>query len=200
MPVKAKKIRQIKQPATEILQLFPLQGEWTEFEYFNLPDRNQLIELSEGRIIIQDMPTDEHQKAILRLSKAMDTFADENGLGEIRFSPLPIRLWQGKIREPDIVFMSNAHRDCINSKFWGVPDLAIEVLSQSTEQVDRVEKFAEYAKAGIVEYWIVDPMNLIIEVYLLEKGEYSLKEKKQSGEAANSVVLKGFEFPVDRLR
>jgi len=200
MSVGTKKIRQTKKPAIEILQLFPLQGEWTESDYFNLPDTNHLIELSGGRIIIKDMPTDEHQKAVLRLTRAIDTFIEEHQLGEMRFSPMPVRLWQNKIREPDIIFMSNAHRDRINSKAWGVPDLAVEVISPSNKNDDRIEKFAEYAKAGITEYWIVDPINLTIEIYLLKKDKYSLKEKKQSGEIVSSSVLNGFEFAVDWLK
>jgi Uma2 family endonuclease len=200
MAVGVKKIKQTKKPAIEILQLFPCQGEWTESYYFNLPETSRLVELSEGRIIIKDMPTYEHQKAVLRLSKAMDTFAEENGLGEVCFSPMPVQLWQNKIREPDIIFMSNAHKDRISSKAWGVPDLAVEVVSPSNEDDDRVEKFAEYAKAGINEYWIVDPVKLSIEIYLLEKGKYSLKEKKQSGEIVSSSVLNGFEFSVDNLK
>jgi Uma2 family endonuclease len=199
MSIKAKKINQTKQPAIEILQLFPLQGEWTESDYFNLPETNHLVELSEGRLIIKDMPTDEHQKAVLRLTIAINTYIEEHQLGEMRFSPMPVQLWEDKIREPDIIFMSNDHRDRISSKCWGVPDLAIEVVSPSNEDDDRIEKFAEYAKAGISEYWIVDPVNIIIEIYLLKKGKYSLKEKKQAGEGVSSSVLKGFEFAVDEL-
>jgi len=200
MSVGTKKIRQTKKPAIEILQLFPYQGEWTENDYFKLPDTNHLVELSEGRIIIKDMPTDEHQKAVMKLSYAIYTFVMEQEIGEVRFSPMPVRLWQNKIREPDIIFMSKEHIDRINSKAWGVPDLAVEVISPSNKNDDKVEKFTEYAKAGITEYWIVDPINLTIEVYLLEKGKYVLKEKKQAGESVSSTVLEGFEFAVDRLK
>jgi hypothetical protein len=41
---------------------------------------------------------------------------------------------------------------------------------------------------------------LIIEIYLLKKDKYSLKEKKQSGEIVSSSVLNGFEFAVDWLK
>ena len=69
-----KKMDQIKQPAVEILQLFPLQEEWKESDYFNLPETNYLAELSEGKLIIRDMPTDEHQKAVMILSYALYNF------------------------------------------------------------------------------------------------------------------------------
>ncbi|MDQ1329138.1 MAG: hypothetical protein QG641_2427, partial [Candidatus Poribacteria bacterium] len=41
----------------EILRLFPRQGEWTEADYFRLPESNRIIELSEGRLIISPSPT-----------------------------------------------------------------------------------------------------------------------------------------------
>ena len=121
-----------KQPTVEILELFPHQGEWTEADYFKLPDTNYYVELSEGRLLIPDMPTDSHQKAVGRLFRTMDTFVEEKGLGEVRIALLPVRLWQGKIREPDIVFMAAAHEDRISEDYWSVPDLVVEVISRST--------------------------------------------------------------------
>jgi Uma2 family endonuclease len=41
---------------------------------------------------------------------------------------LPVELWSGKIREPDLMFMSAAHASRIGV-YWGVPDLAVEILS-----------------------------------------------------------------------
>jgi len=48
--------------------------------------------------------------------------------------------------------MSIKHADSIGEDFWGVPDMAVEVLFKSTMQTDRREKFFEYARAGIAEY------------------------------------------------
>jgi Uma2 family endonuclease len=54
-----------------------------------------------------------------------------------------VRLWPGKIREPDLVFMSTGHLDRIG-KYWGVPDLAVEIISEGTEFQDREVKRNEY--------------------------------------------------------
>lgn len=53
--------------------------------------------------------------------------------------------------------------------------LAVEVVSPGNEQIERdyVEKVAEYADAGITEYWIVDPISKKITVLVLEQGSYS---------------------------
>jgi len=188
-----------KQPTVELLELFPFQGEWTEADYFKLPDTNHFVELSEGRLIIPDMPTDSHQKAVGRLFRAMDAFAEENALGEVRIAPLPIRLWQGKIREPDIIFMTSAHEDRITESYWGVPDLAVEVISKSTAQIDRSEKFIEYAQAGVMEYWLVDTAKQTIEVFTLEHGAYVLLGKWSISEIARSVLLSGFQVTVEQI-
>lgn len=117
----------------------------------------------------------------------------------MRIAPLPVRLWPGKIREPDIFFLSKEHIDRAGEKVYGVPDLAIEVLSAGTEQVDRGEKHLEYARAGVREYWILDPDGQNIEVYILRKNVYQLKGKFKSGEVAGSELLPGFEVNVSEV-
>lgn len=197
MPQKTEESNQRKTPTVEILELFPYQGEWSETDYFNLPDTNHFIELSEGRLVILDMPTYSHQKAVGRLFRAMAAFVEENNLGEICIAPLPVRLWQGKIREPDIIFMGKAHRDRISEDYWGVPDLAVEVISRSTAQTDRLDKFIEYAKGGVSEYWIVDTAKQSIEVFTLEQGTYVLFGKWNTDGNAHSRLLTGFEIEVE---
>jgi Uma2 family endonuclease len=183
----------------EVAWLFPLQGEWTEGDYFRLPDTNRFIELSEGRLVIPEMPTNSHQYTVGELFVEIRAFARNNSLGEARVAPLPVRLWQGKIREPDIVFMSAAHTDRIGEDFWGVPDMVVEVLSRSTMQVDREEKSLEYARAGVAEYWLVDPEEHVIEVYVLRQGAYKLLGKWGAGQIAHSEVLAGLEIAVETI-
>jgi len=65
---------------------------------------------------------------------------------------MPVRLRADKMRVPDVVFYRSEHVDRIHEQFADPPDLVVEVLSPSTRAVDEVEKLAEYAAAGIVEY------------------------------------------------
>lgn len=184
---------------TQIAQLWPLQGEWTEADYFALPDTNRFIELSEGELIMPPHPTETHQRVLGALCMAMRAFVREHDLGTIRFAPLPVRLWPGKIREPDILFVSHTHADRIGEQAYGPPDLVVEVLSFSTRQLDREEKFLEYACAGIDEYWLVDPEAQTIEVFVLEEGVYTLLGEFGPGEGACSQILAGFEVLVDEV-
>lgn len=188
-----------KDLAIEVADLYPAQGEWTEDDYFSLPDTNRYVELSEGRIIMPPYPTNRHQAAVMELAFRLRTFVLEKGLGIVRITPLPVRLWPGKIREPDIFFLSKEHSERAGEQVYGVPDLVIEVLSPGTEQVDRGEKFFEYAKAGVGEYWLVDAEKRRIEVYTLKRKVYELKERYSSGEKAYSQLLSGFEVEVDKI-
>lgn len=182
-----------------VAELYPSQGEWTETYYFALPDTNRYVELSEGRIIMPPHPTRSHQIALLELYVCLRTFVEENALGQVLVAPLPVRLWSGKIREPDIFFLSKEHSDRAGEQVYGVPDLVVEVLSSGTEQVDRGEKLFEYARAGVGEYWLVDPGKRRIEVYILKRGVYELEERYGSGEKACSHLLSGFEVEVDKI-
>ena len=181
----------------EILSLFPRQGKWTERDYFGLPETNRIVELSRGRLIITPAPTTEHQRISGNLYFLVRSYIQTKDLGEVRYSPLDVRLCPGTIRQPDIVFMSNEHKDRMTEKYWGVPDMVMEILSESTEKADRTDKFSEYEKAGISEYWIVNPSERVIEVYVLDLKAYRIMGKWGTGEVAHSKVLAGFQAAVD---
>lgn len=187
---------------TRIAHLFPRQGEWTEEDYFALPETNRIVELSDGRLVIPDLPTDSHQFAVGELFVAIRSFVRENKLGQVRVAPLRVRLGPGRIREPDVVFMRAAHVGRVGEDYWGMPDLVVEVISprtehsSGTEKTDRKDKFQEYAQAGVGEYWLVDLRRRTIEVFVLREGKYALLGKWGVGEVARSEILPGFAVPV----
>jgi Uma2 family endonuclease len=47
----------------------------------------------------------------------------------------------------------------------GAPDLVVEILSPATARKDMKEKFLRYERAGVKEYWIVDPSGKVVSVY-----------------------------------
>ena len=61
--------------------------------------------------------------------------------------------------------------DCSKIKFNGIhgaPDLVVEILSPSTAKNDKGHKKETYAKCGVLEYWIVNPVDKSVEIYLNE--------------------------------
>ncbi|MDQ1317155.1 MAG: hypothetical protein QG588_806 [Candidatus Poribacteria bacterium] len=194
-------IEEIKQEnlTIEISRLFPRQGEWTEADYFRLPESNKIIELSEGRLIISPSPTEQHQEIVGNIFFMLRNYLLNYNIGKILMAPMDTRLKKGIIRQPDIVFMSNEHLNRNTNKRWGIPDLAIEVTSPGTKKEDRKDKYTEYEKAGIKEYWIIDPDKQTVEVFTLENGAYKIFGKCGPGEIAKSKLLDGFEVSIDEI-
>jgi Uma2 family endonuclease len=182
-----------------VADLFPPQGQWSEVDYFALPDTNRLVELSEGRLIMPPHPTYAHQEALKRLFLRLNTLVEEKELGIVEVAPLPVRLWPGKVREPDIFFLAKEHADRVGEQYFGSPDLIIEVTSPGTRETDRGEKYFEYARAGVQEYWLVDPDKQTIEVYVLKKSVYEPLGRFGPGERVCSELLPGFEVEVDEV-
>ena len=175
-------------------------GSWTEAAYFALPDTNYIVELSEGCLLVHEMPGLEHQEIVKNLAFAMETIIRQWRVGRMFFAPMPIRLWEGKIREPDITFYAADHEDRYHVQYADPPDLAVEVLSPSTRRIDRHEKAAEYAEAGVTEYWIVDPEGRSIEV-LTGAGPEGYMSRRQfgPGDEVTSAVLPGLVVSVAEL-
>ncbi len=175
-------------------------GSWTEAAYFTLPDTNYIVELSEGRLLVHDMPGLVHQRIVSRLLISLGEWARTGGGGEVFSAPMPIRLWEGKIREPDITFYAAGSEDRYHVQYADPPDLAIEVLSPRTRRLDRVEKAAEYAAAGVTEYWIVDPVGRAIEVLTgARPAGYTSRRQFGPGDAVTSAVLPGLVVQVAAL-
>ena len=181
----------------ELASALVFDTHWTEEAYLVISELNRIVELSEGRLVIHEMLIPEHQRIVRNLSRLLKDWALEHAGGEVLFAPMPIRLWSGKFREPDVMFYLAEHLDRIGERYGEPPDLVIEVLSPTTAPTDREEKLAEYAQAGITEYWIVDPDERAVEVFVLQDSRYALHEWVRLGEAVRSVVLPDSEFAVE---
>ncbi len=99
--------------------------------------------------------------------------------------------------EPDIVFFGpeKAAKFLPETMRFPIPDLIVEVLSDSTQTRDRGVKFQDYEPHGVGEYWIVDPNSETVEQYLFDDGIFNLILKSNSGEICSRVVS-GFQIPI----
>ena len=144
----------IAEPTWAVAELFPTQGNWSEEEYLALPD-NRLMEFSNGFLELLPMPTTSHQVLVAYLYGLLFSFVSERDLGKVLFAPIRVRLWPGKFREPDLVFILKTHSRRIGEEFWDGADLAMEVLSSDPKdrRRDIVTKRREYARAYGRDYY-----------------------------------------------
>ncbi len=136
------------------------------------------------------------RKLVMKLS----TFIAEKELGEIYFAPLDVYLSETDTYQPDIIFISKERLSIIGEKMIeGPPDLVIEVLSPATAYYDlRIKKDA-YEKYGVKEYWIIDPLQKAIEVFVNREGGFEpLSAAKGDGEV-RSEILTGLRTGVNDI-
>jgi Uma2 family endonuclease len=186
----------VAEPVWEIAELFPEQGSWTEEQYMRLPG-NRLVEFSDGMVEILPMPSQRHQDIVGLLYTLLLSFVATRRLGKVLIAPFKIRLWPGKNREPDVMFMlaANSHRRF--EEYWQGADLVMEVVSPDDPDRDIVTKKEEYAKAGIPEYWLVNPMSQTITIFVLTQGSsYQEAGVYNKGDVAVSRLLEGFTVDV----
>jgi Uma2 family endonuclease len=181
----------------EIARLFPAQGDWSEEEYFAL-DSNRHVEYSDGFLEFLPMPTAFHQLILQFLFKRLNEFVEEDSLGTLFIAGYKIRLRARKYREPDILFIKAAHRAGIKTQYCEKVDLVIEVVSDKNRPHDIKTKRVEYAKAGIPEYWIIDPERQEITVLVLKSRQRAYTEFGvfRKGAKATSKLLPGFTVDV----
>jgi Uma2 family endonuclease len=185
------------EPAWEVALLFPAQGEWSEDEYLWLTDHTRrLVELTDGHIEVLPGPTDEHQCIVLFLYRALYAFLTALGSGVVLVAPLRLRLHTGRYREPDVLLLRSASDVRRSNRFWTGADLVLEVVSPDDPKRDLVRKRREYARAGIAEYWIVDPAAAHIIVLRLQGTTYVEHGVFPRDTPATSALLEGFTVDV----
>jgi Uma2 family endonuclease len=95
--------------------------------------------------------------------------------------------------------MSAAHASRIG-EYWGVPDLAVEIISPTSAFKDREIKRREYAKAGIAEYWIIDLAEKAVEILQeADSGDYRRSLQLANAEVLSSRLFEGFSLPLTEL-
>jgi Uma2 family endonuclease len=146
----------------------PAPRRWTYAEYARLPDDGKRYEVIAGELSVSPSPGPMHQKALMRLSTALDQFTQEHGLGEMYHGPINVLLSSTDYLVPDLVFVRAERTGIITRRgIEAAPDLVIEAISPSTAMRDRGPKRERYAHFGVPLYWVVDVELRHIEVYRL---------------------------------
>ena len=163
------------------------QKHYTYEDYFATPNgiRNELID---GEFYDMAPPTFNHQKLLIELSVKISNYIKEKG-GDCKVIPAPFGVQLNEeddtVVEPDISVICDSNK-ITNRGCIGAPDWIIEIVSPANPGHDYVRKLNLYAKSGVREYWVVDPISWIVTVYFPKDGvikplEYSFEDKIKVG-------------------
>ena len=180
-------------------QKVPLR--FTVDEYYKLIDLGMLHDYEKAEIIdgelIRKMPIgDRHATVVDRLAKILIKNVSDEILVRIQN---PVRLAEYHEPEPDFVLADLTKYD---GKRHPQPKetLAIIEVSDSTLKYDRETKRSLYAEAEIAEFWIVNLLKNIVEVYQKpSNGVYQFVKIYRQGEIVRSEIIPDLEIEVDKI-
>ncbi len=182
-----------------LCDVLPAQGAWSDDAYLWLTDHsNRLIEFTDGHVQELPMPTSTHQAVLAFLYDLFRAYLKPHG-GVVMFAALRMRIRAGKFREPDLLLLRDRTDRRYQDRYWLGADLVVEVVSPDNPGRDLVEKRADYAEAGIPEYWIADPRDETIRVLTLDGDAYVEHGAYGRGGTATSSLLADFAVEVSAV-
>ena len=153
-----------------------------------------------GEAVMMAQISEEHNEVGKFLITLLGHFNEVHDLGVIRYEPFQMKTGP-KLpgRSPDVLFVAkkNAHR--LKRLYVGGPaDLVIEIISIGSRSLDRGDKYDEYERGGVKEYWLIDPERKQAEFNGLGRdGIYHLLPVLDG--VFRSTVMKGLWLKVDWL-
>jgi Uma2 family endonuclease len=161
-------------------------------DWLAFPEDGRLYEIVDGELFVSPTPNIAHQRLSRDLAFALHEYLRGTGTGEVLNSPVGVKLGPTTVLEPDIVVVLRAHADRIGAQVIdGPPDLVVEILSPGTARRDLGVKRATYERAGVSEYWIVDPKRQAVEVLVLDRGTYASGGHFGRSDVSSSRLLPG---------
>jgi Uma2 family endonuclease len=149
-------------------------------------------EFLDGTLIVSPSPSFAHQAIVAHLVALLAAYLRRHAIGGVITSPSDVEVAPNTVAQPDLFVVPMAEWRRLVGRGGAAPAralwLAVEVLSPSSVRTDRLTKRRFYGRAGVPEYWVVDPESREIYRHVLVEGRYEVQ-----------VVAPGQECPVETL-
>ena len=181
----------------------PMRDVQPRFGYGDLvvmPDDGRRYEIHGGELVVVPSPRLGHQIAVARLVALLEDYRRRAG-GLVVAAPFDVVFDEYDVAQPDVVFFraERVHLLDPDAVAHVAPDIVVEVLSPSTAGADRGRKTRMFARYGVPEYWIVDPVGRQVEVHALEGLAYRQAQVATGGDIVRSVLFAYLTFEVAGL-
>lgn len=157
-------------------------------EWFELPAKPK-SEWVDGEVIVNPPASFAHQAASFRLTTALHQALPRL----VVVQDVGVKLPNNRVRVPDISVLDRAPDGFLVTES---PRLVVEILSPNTRSEDTVRKSAEYAAAGIGQYWLLDPEAYALDVYQNSSGGWASVLHLDDHEPDGQVDVAGTLVPL----
>jgi Uma2 family endonuclease len=193
---------------TSLLEL-DLTKQYSYAEYLSW-QFSERIELLKGYIKKMAAPNPFHQEVSMELGNYLKNYLDSKGKPcKVFTAPFDVRLYnyaKSAVADKDIytVVQPDLCVICDKSKIdkrgcLGSPDLIIEILSESNLQTDLKDKYALYQENGVGEYWIVFPIEKMIQKFLLADNKYQIAGFYMENEIISPTLFPDLEIDLQKV-
>lgn len=161
------------------------------------------LEYVDGVVFMSPSPSTRHQRISGRLYVQLFHFLEGTDC-EVFHAPFDIQLQQEHVEGTNIVIPDLSvicdKRGLTEITYIGVPAVMIEILSPSNQAHDLVFKLNLYMQYGVKEYWIINPILNIVQIYTLNEDlQYQQLDVLRDTGTVRSNVLQGFSVNLETL-
>lgn len=157
-------------------------------------------ELVRGGLVMMSPPGYEHGRIIIRATRALLRYLDENPLGVLTAAETGFQIARDPdtVRAPDVGFVLSEREpeEPVKGYFQGAPDLAVEVLSPDDRAGEVLAKVRDWLGAGCRGVWVVDPRTRTVTVY---RSPHQAVVLSESETLTDEDLLPGFRLPVAEI-
>ena len=186
------------------LDQLDLEKTYTYADYLKW-EFDEYVELIRGKIVrMSPAPSSSHQRVSVNVTSEIHSFLKGKPC-KVFSAPFDVRLSRLQsdaqtitVVQPDVCIICDLTK--IDEKgCHGAPDLIVEILSPYTSKKDVRDKFDLYEEAGVLEYWVIEPLDKIVDVFILKEGKYALVRKYVSDDLVPVNIFPGFSLDMKEI-
>lgn len=169
-------------------------------DYRNLPDDGNRYEIIGGELLMTPAPNTKHQRISHKLEYELEDYIQEHRSGEIFDAPMDVVLSMTDVVQPDLMYISNERSQIITERnIVDIPDLIVEIISETTKVTDQTRKKTLYEKHGLKEYWLVYPDDEKVEQFILQDKKLALNKTFEKSDMLSSKTIEGFTIELNAI-
>jgi Uma2 family endonuclease len=172
-------------------------------DFVLFPDDGKRHELIDGEHYLTPSPNTKHQRISLHLVVMIGGWLEEHRVGRLFHAPYDVVLSLFDVVEPDLLYLSNerAAEVMTTLHLQGAPELVVEINSPGTRARDETIKRRLYERAGVSEYWCVDPELDVVRVYRRDGDRFArpVELSREAGDILTTPLLPGLTLSLERI-
>jgi Uma2 family endonuclease len=167
---------------------------------------DERLELIKGKIFkMSPAPGSLHQRLSFRLTLWIGNYLEGKSC-ELFSAPFDVRLVRRSVDDKDVITVVQPDicvicdpkkvdaKGCI-----GAPDIVVEILSPGNNKTELQNKYEVYEEAGVLEYWIIHPVEKTFSKYILTDGHFQPSRILTIGDEVTTPILPGLVISLDHL-